>query len=80
MLTNDTLYYGKNAERLVGGKWRKLPVRKQKEGTTPGIPLDLGDSKVIFGFLYSTRKMDESVARACGVFKEQTAEALIAKH
>ena len=26
-------------------------LSENKEGTTPGIPLDLGDSKVIFGFI-----------------------------
>ncbi len=37
-------------------------LSENKEGTTPGIPLDIGDSKVIFGYmLHKGEKMDESI-------------------
>ena len=47
-------------------------LSENKEGTTPGIPLDLGDSKVIFGFiLHKGEEMDESVAELVGFLKNR---------
>ena len=37
-------------------------VSENKTGTTPGIPLDMGDSKVLFGYIvHKGEKIDESV-------------------
>lgn len=37
-------------------------LSKNKTGTTPGIPLDMGDSKVLFGYIiHKGEKIDESV-------------------
>ena len=37
-------------------------LSENKEGTTPGIPLESGDNKVIFGYiLHKGERMDESV-------------------
>ena len=37
-------------------------LSENKAGTTPGIPLDMGDSKVIFGYMFHKgEKIDESV-------------------
>ena len=37
-------------------------LSENKAGTTPGIPLNMGDSKVIFGYmLHKGEKIDESV-------------------
>ena len=42
---------------------RRKNARENKEGTTPGIPLNLGDSKVIFGFiLHKGEEMDSTVS------------------
>ena len=47
-------------------------LSENKEGTTPGIPLDLGDSKVIFGFiLHKGEEMDESVAELVEFLKSR---------
>ena len=47
-------------------------LSENKEGTTPGIPLDLGDSKVIFGFiLHKGEAMDESVAELVEFLKSR---------
>ena len=47
-------------------------LSENKEGTTPGIPLDLGDSKVIFGFiLHKGEVMDESVAELVEFLKNR---------
>ena len=47
-------------------------LSENKEGTTPGIPLDLGDSKVIFGFiLHRGEEMDESVAELVEFLKSR---------
>ena len=47
-------------------------LSENKEGTTPGIPLDLGDSKVIFGFiLHNGEEMDESVAELVEFLKSR---------
>ena len=37
-------------------------LSENKTGTTPGIPLNMGDSKVIFGYmLHKGEKIDESI-------------------
>ena len=37
-------------------------LSENKTGTTPGIPLDMGDSKVLFGYIvHKGEKIDESV-------------------
>ena len=37
-------------------------LSENKKGTTPGIPLELGNNKVIFGYMFHTgEKMDDSV-------------------
>ena len=37
-------------------------LSENKTGTTPGIPLDMGESKVIFGYiLHKGEKIDEGV-------------------
>ena len=37
-------------------------LSENKTGTTPGIPLDMGDSKVLFGYIvHKGEKVDESV-------------------
>ena len=47
-------------------------LSENKEGTTPGIPLNLGDSKVIFGFiLHKGEEMDESVAELVEFLKSR---------
>ena len=47
-------------------------LSENKEGTTPGIPLDIGDSKVIFGFiLHKGEEMDESVAELVEFLKSR---------
>ena len=47
-------------------------LSENKEGTTPGIPLDLGDSKVILGFiLHKGEEMDESVAELVEFLKSR---------
>ena len=47
-------------------------LSENKEGTTPGIPLDLGDSKVIFRFiLHKGEEMDESVAELVEFLKSR---------
>ena len=47
-------------------------LSENKEGTTPGIPLDLGDSKVTFGFiLHKGEEMDESVAELVEFLKSR---------
>ena len=53
-------------------------LSENKEGTTPGIPLDLGDSKVIFGFiLHKGEEMDESVAELVEFLKSRLPKLLI---
>ena len=47
-------------------------LSENKAGTAPGIPLDLGDSKVIFGFiLHKGEAMDESVAELVEFLKSR---------
>ena len=37
-------------------------LSENKTGTTPGIPLDMGDGKVLFGYIiHKGEKVDESV-------------------
>lgn len=37
-------------------------LSENKKGTTPGIPLELGNNKVIFGYIFHKgEKMDDSV-------------------
>lgn len=37
-------------------------LSENKTGTTPGIPLDMGDSNVLFGYIiHKGEKVDESV-------------------
>ena len=47
-------------------------LSENKEGTTPGITLNFGDSKVIFGFiLHKGEEMDESVAELVEFLKSR---------
>ena len=65
--------YGKNEKKMkLINIQTKLILSENKEGTTPGIPLDLGDSKVIFGFiLHKGEEMDESVAELVEFLKSR---------
>ena len=47
-------------------------LSENKTGTTPGIPLELGDNKVIFGYiLHKGEKIDESIEEFLEFLKER---------
>ena len=53
-------------------------LSENKAGTAPGIPLNMGDSKVIFGYiLHRGEEMDESIQEFLDVSDEQTSKKLI---
>ena len=53
-------------------------LSENKAGTAPGIPLNMGDSKVIFGYiLHIGEEMDESIQEFLEFSDEQTSKKLI---
>ena len=50
-------------------------LSENKKGTTPGIPLNMGDSRVIFGhILHRGEKIDESVQEFLDFLKKRLPE------
>ena len=62
VLTNSDYIMGKMLKNSRVSNVSGSYLSENKTGTTPGIPLDMGDSKVLFGYIvHKGEKADESV-------------------
>lgn len=62
VLTNSDYIMGKMLKNSRISNVSGSYLSENKTGTTPGIPLDMGDSKVLFGYIvHKGEKIDESV-------------------